>query len=77
MKRLFRSAEIYLANSTWTDLALIKFCLFSLGLAAGLTVPARRKTPAAILAALVFLATYIPLMGKFLPILLNCREEDA
>ena len=77
MKRLFRSAEIYLSGCTWKDLALIKFCLFSLGLLAGLGVSARKKRPAAIVAVLVFLATYIPLMGKFLPILLHCREEDA
>ena len=77
MKRLFRSAEIYLANSTWKDLALVKFCLFSLGLLAGLGVSAKKKHPAAILAVLVFLATYVPLMGKYLPILLYCREDDA
>ena len=77
MKRLFRSAVLYLSECTWKDLAAIKFCLFSLGLLAGLGVSARRKKPAAILAVLVFLATYIPLMGKFLPILLYCRENDA
>lgn len=77
MKRLFRSAELYLAGSTWKDLAAIKFCLFSLGLLAGLGISARKKRPAAILAVLVFLATYIPLMAKFLPILLYCREADA
>ena len=60
MKRLFRSAELYLAGSTWKDLAAIKFCLFSLGLLAGLGISARKKRPAAILAVLVFLATYIP-----------------
>ena len=58
MKRLFRSAEVYLSNSTWKDLALIKFCLFSLGLLAGLGVSARRKRPAVILAVLIFLVTY-------------------
>ena len=58
MKRLFRIAEVYLSNSTWKDLALIKFCLFSLGLLAGLGVSARRKRPAVILAVLIFLVTY-------------------
>ena len=77
MKRLFQSAELFLADSTWKDMALVKFCLFSLGLLAGLGVSARKKRPAAIVAVLVFLATYIPLMAKFLPILLYCREDDA
>lgn len=77
MKRLFRSAEIFLAGSTWKDLAAVKFCLFSLGLLAGLRISGRQKKPAALLAILVFLATYIPLMGKYLPILLYCREDDA
>ena len=36
MKVLFDAADIYLKQSTWKDLALVKFCLFSIGLLCGL-----------------------------------------
>ena len=66
MKRLFDAADVYLKQATWKDLALIKFCLASIGLAIGLQIPRKHKKVTAIGALVVFLATYIPLMTDFL-----------
>ena len=73
MKRLFDAADRSLKASSWKDIAVLKFCLMALGVLMGLAIPARKKKPAAWAAALVCLATYVPLMGKFLPCLLEER----
>jgi len=65
MKFLFNSADAYLQQSDWRDLALVKFCLFSMGVIAGITLPPKAKKPAIIAAAAMFVATYIPLMVKY------------
>jgi len=71
LQELFESADRYLQASSWKDLALIKFCLFSTGVLAALAVPARRKKAVGIAAFGVFAATYIPLMAKYIPFLLK------
>ena len=76
MKKLFASADIYLRQADWKDLALIKFCLASIGLLAGLQIPKKHRKPAAIGALIVFLATYIPLMTDFFRILIK-KEDKA
>nr|WP_325232874.1 permease of phosphate ABC transporter [uncultured Oscillibacter sp.] len=75
MKRLFASADTFLRESDWRDLALVKFCLFSIGLLAGLQVTERRRQSVRIAALAVFLLTYIPLMTKFLRILIGKRQK--
>lgn len=75
MKRLFASADEFLRRSDWKDLAVIKFCLFSMGLLAGMQVAQRRKKGVRIAASAVFLLTYIPLMAKYLGILTGKGEE--
>ena len=75
MKRLFASADTFLRESDWRDLALVKFCLFSIGLLAGLQVTERRRQSVRIAALAVFLLTYIPLMIKLLRILIGKRQK--
>ena len=43
MKKLFDAADVYLRQSTWKDLDLVKFCLFSMGLFCGLFVKEKNK----------------------------------
>ena len=64
MDKLFDFGNRYARESTWKDFALVKFCLFSMGLAAGTQVPEKHKKKAIGAAACVFAATYIPLMSK-------------
>ena len=65
MKKLFEIADRYVAESNWRVLALLKFCLFAMGLMAGLCAPQKARKPLMAGAATVFLATYVPLMAKF------------
>lgn len=79
MKFLFDSADTYLQHSDWRDFALIKFCLFSMGIIAGVLLPSKAKKPAFATAAVVFVATYIPLMvkyGKIVVGLLKNSEQE-
>lgn len=69
MKQIFASADRFLRNSDWKDLAIIKFCLFSVGLLVGMQVTERCKKGVRIAASVVFTFTYIPLMSKYLRIL--------
>ena len=64
MDKLFDFGNRYARESTWKDFALVKFCLFSMGLAAGTQIPEKHKKKAIKTAACVFAATYIPLMTK-------------
>lgn len=68
MKCLFCCADKYLQKSTWKDLALLKICLFSVGILIGMQVPEKNKKQVGILALFVFLVTYLPLMTKFVRI---------
>ena len=74
MRPLFDAADRYLKACTWKDMALLKFCLFGMGLLVGALLPKKQSRAAAGVGAALFTATYIPLMAKFLPFLLN-REE--
>ena len=75
MKRLFDCADEFLQNSSWKDLALVKFCLFSMGLLVGLQITERCKKGVRIAASAVFLLTYIPLLVQVLSLLPHSRQE--
>ena len=64
MKKLLDFGNHYARESTWKDFALVKFCLFSMGLAAGTQISDKHKKKAIGAAACVFALTYIPLMTK-------------
>lgn len=64
MKNLFAIADEYLRQSDWRDLALIKFCLFSMGVLAGVLVPKNRRKLVVSLAAATFVVTYLPADGQ-------------
>lgn len=73
MNRLIDAGDRYLKDCTWKDISVLKFCLIALGVLLGIAVPARKKKASAWTASLVFVATYVPLMAKFLPYLLGER----
>lgn len=76
MKNPFSAANEYLKCCDWKDISLLKFCVAACGMLMGLAVPARKKKCAAWIAALAFVAAYIPLMTKFLPFLCDCDGEQ-
>ena len=75
MKWIFASADEFVRKSDWKDLAVLKFCLLSLGLLAGMQIAERCKKGVRIAASVVFTLTYIPLMVKYLKILTGKSEE--
>lgn len=74
MNRLFVYAEKYIVKSDWKDLAMLKFCLFAMGVLAGMRIPEKNRKQAGWIAAAVFVATYIPLMAKFFLVI---REKET
>ena len=65
MKMLFECADRYLSESTWKDLALVKFCLCATGVMLGVFIPKEKRAFALGAAFAVFAVTYVPLMVKF------------
>ena len=74
MKSLFDYADIYLKNSDWKDLALIKFCLFSMGILAGTGISDNKKGFVKTISTAVFAVTYVKIMSKFLEIIADDCE---
>lgn len=66
MNKIFKLADGYVKRCGWKDLALVKFCLCAMGIIIGLSIPAKRKKQGLLIAASVFLVTYIPLMADFI-----------
>ena len=77
MKKLFYYADRYLQKSDWKDMAMLKFCLFSIGILLGMQIPARDKKKAGIAAGVLFLITYVPLMTKFIGVLTDKESMKA
>ena len=71
MKKLFEYANQYVQESDWKDMALLKFCLCAMGVMIGVA-----KKPALGIAAGVFTVTYIPLMSKFLNIIVRGIKNE-
>ena len=57
MRKLLDFGNRYAKESSWKDFALVKFCLFAMGLAAGTQVPEKYKKAAVGTAAGVFAVT--------------------
>lgn len=73
MKKLLAFGNRYAKQSTWKDFALVKLCLFSMGLVVGTLVSAQYKRAVIIVPLCVFAATYIPLIVKMIRI---AREKE-
>ena len=69
MKRLIDYASAYAKECSWKDFALIKFCLCAIGIIIGVLLPKTVMQPALIIAGVVFVITYIPLMFKFIKLI--------
>ena len=65
MKKLFDAANRYIETSDWKIIAVLKFCLISLGMMIGMAIGRKDRKPAFFGALGVFTATYIPLMVRF------------
>lgn len=80
MRMIFDYADQYIKQSDWKDLALLKFCLCAVGVMIGLSVPKEKKKYPLIIAAVIFAVTYVPLMAKFVRVVLgyyNLGDAEA
>lgn len=77
MKKQFSAADSYIARMNWKDMALVKLCLCAAGIMLGLAAPKKLRKWAALGAVAVFVATYIPIMLKFLPHLISWGKEET
>lgn len=76
MKYLFTAADDYIRQADWRDLALIKFCLCSVGILIGLSIPKRSRKLVGVVAMLAFVGSYVPLMIKFFGVFKGCAVEQ-
>ena len=74
MRALLKIGDKYVKKSSWRDFAVVKFCLFAMGLLAGTHIAERDKKNVNRAAALVFVITYFPLMAKVLKV--ACDKEQ-
>ncbi len=65
MKKLFDAANHYIETSDWKIIAVLKFCLISLGVMIGMQIRPEQKKAVFLGALSVFGLTYVPLMIKF------------
>ena len=63
--KLFEAADRYIRTSDWKIIAVLKFCLISLGMMIGMWIRPEYKKSVFLAAAGVFFVTYVPLMVKF------------
>lgn len=77
MKKLFEVADRYIGQSDWKTIAVLKFCLISLGLMVGISLRPEHKKPVFFGALGVFLASYIPLMVKFYRVFTQKENGDV
>ena len=65
MKKLFAAANRYIQTSDWKVIAVLKFCLISLGMMIGMLIKPKHRKAVFFGSLGVFGATYVPLMAKF------------
>ena len=63
--RLFEAANHYVETSDWKIIAVLKFCLISLGMMIGMQIKPEHKKNVFLGSLGVFAVTYVPLMAKF------------
>ena len=69
LSKLFAAANRYIETSDWKTIAVLKFCLISLGMMTGMAIGKKARKPVFFGALGVFAATYVPLMVKFYKVL--------
>lgn len=75
MKKLIAAGNLFLKHMDLTDVALLKFCVGAAGVLLGLRVSARHKKSAAFRASFVMALTLVPLLWKWLRVLVSAEEE--
>ena len=77
MKKLFIIANRYIENSDWKVIAVLKFCLISLGMLLGMLIREDHKKKVRSATAGIFFLTYVPLMAKFFRTMKEVQGEGS
>ncbi len=73
-KELFEAADRYVRSSDWKLIAVLKFCLVSLGIMVGIRIPKKNRKIALPVSFCVFLVSYFFLMARFYRVLKEVKE---
>ena len=76
MKCLMKSGKKYIERMDVWDVSFLKICLCAMGVLIGIGVSDQKKKSVGIAAIFVFIATYIPLMAKYIGIFIEEKEQD-
>lgn len=77
MKKLIHYANEYTKQSDWKTIALLKFCLCSVGILLGVAAPKKVRKPLVFASIAVFISSWIPLMAKFLHVVHCDKKQDS
>lgn len=77
MKELLKYSSNYVERMNLLDVGLLKVCVGSLGILAGLCVPKGHKKNVGTAAAILWAFTYAPLMTKYLNVILEESKKKA
>ena len=77
VKKWLTAGEQYLKEMDLEDMAVLKLCLLSMGTLVGLGIPLRGKKATAMLAGLLCMGTYVPLMSKFVELLSRAEQKTG
>ncbi len=77
MKRIIHYANKYIVENDCKVLGMLQFCIASVALMLGLTIPEKKKKPAFLVACGVFLVAATGVMAHMLVKLAGYRKADA
>ncbi|MGE4214371.1 MAG: permease of phosphate ABC transporter [Anaerotignaceae bacterium] len=76
MKCFIKSGKKYIERMDIWDVSFLKICLCAMGVLIGIGVSDEKKKSVGIAAIFIFIATYIPLMAKYIGIVLEEKETE-
>jgi hypothetical protein len=74
MKFLMRTAKKYIKRMDIWDFSLLKICLSAMGILIGIGISDEKKKSVGIVAMFVFIATYIPLIAKYIGVVFEEKQ---
>lgn len=72
---LMSAGKRYVNDMELCDIAALKFCLMALGILIGIAIPKGARKPSALWAAVIFVGSFVALMGKFFAYLTTPRVK--
>ena len=76
MKKLLKITNEYIKTMKWEDVALLKVCLFSLGLLSGIFLRRSDNKAAKAAAGVSFAVSYVVIMKDFIAFLVDALKHE-